>query len=137
MAGPPLLLVALAGLGALAGCAGASDPPGAARTEAVPADGERGLWIGPVHLCRDSIEAASAIRDIDGSRALLVRFKPAARLDFARWTAGQVGRKLAIRLDGRTLSEPVINEPILGGMAQISGLSQDVEAAARAAKGPC
>lgn len=111
--------------------------PVAEQMEAAPAEGERGLWIGPVHVCRNSIETASAIRDPDGSRALLVTLEPAAGQLLARATAGRVGRKLPIRLDGRTLSEPVINEPILGGRAQVSGLAEDVDAAARAAREPC
>jgi hypothetical protein len=135
MAAPSPFLLAVLAASALSACAGAPAEPVAAGAEA--AAGERGLWIGPVRLCRDTIESASSVRDVDGSAALLVTLKPAAQEEFARWTAGRVGATLPIRLDGRTLSEPVINEPILGGRAQISGLSGDVEAAARAAKGPC
>jgi preprotein translocase subunit SecD len=95
------------------------------------------LWIGPIHLCRDSVATASRLRDPDGSPALLVTMAPAAQKRFAQLTAERVGGTLAIRLDGRILSEPLINEPILRGRAQISGMSGDVKAAARAARGPC
>ena len=40
---------------------------------------------------------------------------------FARLTQNNVGRPFAIILDGQVLSAPNINEPILGGSAQISG----------------
>ncbi len=40
---------------------------------------------------------------------------------FARLTQANVGRPFAIILDGEVLSAPNINEPILGGSAQISG----------------
>ncbi len=40
---------------------------------------------------------------------------------FARLTQNNVGRPFAIILDGEVLSAPNINEPILGGSAQISG----------------
>ena len=40
---------------------------------------------------------------------------------FARLTQENVGRPFAIILDGEVLSAPNINEPILGGSAQISG----------------
>ncbi|PHR20726.1 MAG: protein translocase subunit SecD [Sphingopyxis sp.] len=40
---------------------------------------------------------------------------------FARLTQNNVGRPFAIILDGKVLSAPNINEPILGGSAQISG----------------
>lgn len=136
MAGRPLLPAALAMLAVLAGCAGPADEPAEAAAAVSPSDSV-GLWIGPVRLCRDSVESASAVLDADGSRALLVRLAPEARRRFARWTEAQVGRTMAIRLDGRILSEPRINEPILGGMAQISGVDSDVEAAARAAEGRC
>lgn len=36
-------------------------------------------------------------------------------------TAANVGKPLAIVLDGKVLSAPVINEPITGGQAQLSG----------------
>ena len=40
---------------------------------------------------------------------------------FAKLTQENVGRPFAIILDGKVLSAPNINEPILGGRAQISG----------------
>ena len=40
---------------------------------------------------------------------------------FARSTTDNVGRKLAIILDNKIISAPVIREPILGGNGQISG----------------
>jgi preprotein translocase subunit SecD len=40
---------------------------------------------------------------------------------FARLTRENVGKPFAIILDGQVLSAPSINEPILGGRAQISG----------------
>ena len=40
---------------------------------------------------------------------------------FARLTSENVGKPFAIILDGKVLSAPNINEPIMGGSAQISG----------------
>lgn len=40
---------------------------------------------------------------------------------FARFTQENVGRPFAVVLDDRVLTDPVINEPILGGSGQISG----------------
>ena len=40
---------------------------------------------------------------------------------FAKVTAQNVGKRFAMVLDGKVLSAPSINEPILGGSAQISG----------------
>lgn len=117
---------------AIAGCAGTERRPGTAAGAA-----EEGLWIGPIRLCRGSVESASPVRGPDGSAALLLTMRPEAGERFAALTARRVGKTLAIRLDGRTLSEPLINEPILGGTVHISGLPGDVEAAARAAGAPC
>jgi preprotein translocase subunit SecD len=40
---------------------------------------------------------------------------------FAELTQKSVGRPMELRVDGRTLSKPVIREPVLGGSVQISG----------------
>ena len=58
--------------------------------------------------------------------APIVRFRltePSA-LRFAELTARNVGKPLAIRVDGRVVSKPVRREPIRGGSGEISsGLS--------------
>lgn len=71
---------------------------GATLTDAQPsADPQTGRWV--VSFSFDSI----------GARR------------FADITKANVGRPFAIVLDGRVISAPVINEPILGGRGQISG----------------
>ena len=40
---------------------------------------------------------------------------------FTALTQANIGRKLALRIDGQLVSEPVIREPIFGGAGQISG----------------
>jgi SecD/SecF fusion protein len=40
---------------------------------------------------------------------------------FAALTQANIGRKFALRIDGQSVSEPVIREPIFGGTGQISG----------------
>jgi preprotein translocase subunit SecD len=42
-----------------------------------------------------------------------------ARL-FAEFTAKNVGRKMEVRIDGKTVMAPVIREPILGGSGQVT-----------------
>ncbi|WP_404481699.1 protein translocase subunit SecD [Novosphingobium sp. BL-52-GroH] len=51
---------------------------------------------------------------------------------FAKLTTENVNKRFAIILDGKVLSAPSINEPILGGSAQISG-SFDVKSATQLA----
>ncbi|MGE4409124.1 MAG: protein translocase subunit SecD [Sphingomonadales bacterium] len=50
-----------------------------------------------------------------------IRFNGAGGRKFGRVTSENVNRPFAIILDGTVLSAPNINEPILGGSAQISG----------------
>src|SRR5690606_28263067 len=50
-----------------------------------------------------------------------IRFDSGGSSTFARVTQQNVGKRFAMVLDGKVLSAPSINEPILGGSAQISG----------------
>jgi preprotein translocase subunit SecD len=50
-----------------------------------------------------------------------ITFDQAGGAKFAKLTSENVNRPFAIILDGKVLSAPNINEPILGGSAQISG----------------
>lgn len=50
-----------------------------------------------------------------------IRFNGSGANKFARVTQENVGKPFAMILDGKVLSAPNINEPILGGSAQISG----------------
>lgn len=43
------------------------------------------------------------------------------REDMARATAANVGRRMAIVVNGAAVSAPVIREPIAGGVLEISG----------------
>ncbi len=49
------------------------------------------------------------------------RFNSEGARIFGRFTSENVGRPFAVVLDDRVLTDPVINEPILGGTGQISG----------------
>jgi len=68
--------------------------------------------------------------------------KPYVQLDFDRagatrfgdWTASHVGWKLAILVDGRVSSAPVVNGPIRGGRASITMGSADADKALREAE---
>ena len=56
-------------------------------------------------------------------------FSPAGMQTFAAFTTENVGELLAIVLDGKILSAPLINEPITGGHGQISGGFRDLDEA--------
>lgn len=56
-----------------------------------------------------------------GNPVVSIRFNNAGGRKFGRVTAENVGKPFAIILDNVVISAPNINEPILGGSAQISG----------------
>ena len=57
-----------------------------------------------------------------------LEFKDRGKRKFADFTRRNVGEHLAIILEGKVLSAPVINEPILRGQAEISGRFEAPEA---------
>ncbi|MCL6742005.1 protein translocase subunit SecD [Sphingomonas sp. RB56-2] len=59
--------------------------------------------------------------DQDGQAIVDISFNTAGARRFGRVTQENVGKPFAIILDDKVLSAPNINEPILGGRAQISG----------------
>jgi SecD/SecF fusion protein len=67
------------------------------------------------------VEDAIARVDEFGRYQIHLNFNDAGKKQFADVTTANVGRQLAIVLDGKLSSAPNINEPITGGSAQISG----------------
>ena len=53
--------------------------------------------------------------------AVTIQFDSEGGLKFTRMTQQNTGKLFAIILDGQVISAPVIREPILGGVSQISG----------------
>lgn len=75
-----------------------------------------------------NIDKARAMRDQMGQRSISLTFNTQGAEDFKRVTENNVGRQLAIVLDGKLYCAPNINEPIAGGSASISGNFTDEEA---------
>jgi preprotein translocase subunit SecD len=67
------------------------------------------------------IDATQTFDPQTNQPAVSIRFDSAGGRRFARVTQQNVGKPFAIILDNVVLSAPNINEPILGGQAQISG----------------
>ena len=59
--------------------------------------------------------------DSYGAPEVRLRFTGAGANKFADLTSNNTGKRLAIILDGKVMSAPVVNEPILSGEAQITG----------------
>jgi preprotein translocase subunit SecD len=74
-----------------------------------------------VMVSGDQLTDASQSFDQDGRPDINIKFNTAGARRFGRATQENVGKPFAIILDDKVLSAPVINEPILGGNAQIAG----------------
>ncbi|PIR20781.1 MAG: protein translocase subunit SecD [Deltaproteobacteria bacterium CG11_big_fil_rev_8_21_14_0_20_47_16] len=85
-----------------------------------------------VELSGQSLQ--NARKDIDQQNhdvEVLITFDKGGAQTFGEITKANVGKQLAIMLDGYINSAPRINEPILGGSARITFGSQDFESANR------
>ena len=69
----------------------------------------------------ESLDGAKIAYDERGNPAVGFSFKNAGAKKFANATRENVGRRLAIVLDGKVISAPVINSPITGGQGIITG----------------
>lgn len=74
-----------------------------------------------VMVSGDQLTDAKQSFDQDGRPDIDITFNTAGARRFGRATQENVGKPFAIILDDKVLSAPNINEPILGGRAQISG----------------
>jgi preprotein translocase subunit SecD len=67
------------------------------------------------------IDAKQTYNSQDNSPVVSITFDSQGGRKFARVTQDNVGKPFAMILDNKVISAPNINEPILGGQAQISG----------------
>jgi preprotein translocase subunit SecD len=74
-----------------------------------------------VMVSGDQLVDAKQSFDQDGRAVVSISFNTAGARRFGRVTQENVNKPFAIILDDKVLSAPNINEPILGGQAQISG----------------
>ena len=92
-------------------------------TQVLPmADGSGAIAVQRrVMVSGDQLVKATQGFDQDGQAIVDISFNTAGARRFGRVTQENVGKPFAIILDDKVLSAPNINEPILGGRAQISG----------------
>ena len=97
--------------------------------EEVDTQGQRGRWLYVLsyeaELTGGSVESATAAIGLEqtnpGGWGVDLQLSPSAGSRFAQLTQANVGRQLAILLDGEVQSAPRINERIPRGRAQITG----------------
>jgi preprotein translocase subunit SecD len=65
---------------------------------------------------------AETSADLDTRQPFLIlRFNETGRAKLAGFTQAHLGRAIAIVVDGRVISAPLLREPILDGLAQVGG----------------
>jgi hypothetical protein len=72
-------------------------------------------------LMLDIAQAELAYDQRSGEPIVSFRFTPDSARKFAQFTLRNVGHAFEMRVDGKVYSRPVIREPILQGVGQISG----------------
>lgn len=83
---------------------------------------KNGFWVGSIKLCKDNVLEVSRWFDQSIRQPTLsIKLKPQAAFSLASLTQRSINRHLAIRLDGLIIARPNVNEPIEGGVLQISG----------------
>lgn len=80
----------------------------------------RGLWLGPIRLCRDTVESTRLVEDHDGSLQPLIRFAPAIREELRSETRARIDKPIGLYLDGELVFAPIVREEMASEM-QISG----------------
>lgn len=106
-----------------------------------------GVWMGPLHLCRETVSDARVDRRADRTEAenwdgndghLSIMLKPAAAKTYATMTRRHLGSLMAVRLGGEVISRPRMNEPIADGRFYFTGPEiRALERAATMALGAC
>jgi tRNA A-37 threonylcarbamoyl transferase component Bud32 len=81
-------------------------------------------------LDETALQSAAVGRDNYGHPQIQLTFTEAAAKQFSDITATNIGKRLAVVVDGRLESAPVIRAPITGGTAVITGNFTESEAAA-------
>ncbi len=81
-----------------------------------------GLWIGGIAFTPSDIGSAQAIADeLTEQWVLNLRFTPSGNAKFIEAQRCGVGYPIEISVDRKVISQPILNERIVGGQAQVSG----------------
>ena len=81
-----------------------------------------------VEMTGEGVKNAMVGRPFFGQLEILLEFNSKGGKQFGKITTDNVGKRLGIVLDGQLYAAPYLNEPILGGRAQITGNFTEEEA---------
>ena len=90
------------------------------------------LAIGEEHFAPSDIVDARAQPEPDGTAAILVTLEELAAERLQRVSRAHLGRALAFSVDGKTLMEPIVHEPLEGGRFVVAAHMSPEEARAMA-----
>jgi preprotein translocase subunit SecD len=79
------------------------------------------LRVAPIVRGEELVDATAARDSQIGIPVITFRLNNQGAMKLGRFTQANIGRPLAIVIDGVVVSAPVVREPILGGTGQISG----------------
>jgi preprotein translocase subunit SecD len=98
----------------------------------------QGVWLGSLHLCKDSVAEATIGEDeLTQQPELTFHLEPVARGPLTLLTANSVGRRLALRLDGRLVVSPGVNQSIREWIAINGSDAGELERIRTASLAPC
>ncbi len=121
------------------------DEPDMSVTDSAPlifsvADPDSGKALADIEFCTDSVvHVAMDFSDRGHQPIINFTLADAAAQKLAEVTTRYVGFEASLVIDGRVISSPRINEPITGGMMQVTGgdTINDAEQIVQAARGHC
>lgn len=98
-----------------------------------------GSWIGPLHLCRESVARASMTQDaLTGQVAVSITLRDDAASLLADITATRIDMPLPHRIDGKVVGQPMINERLTSPSFQMTGAEESIlRRAVKAMEEPC
>ena len=113
---------------------GSQEPEPGLTAMTLPSSGKQIYISENVVLSNSDIDSASVSLGPNGQPMISIVFTKVGAKRFAEVTEQNIGKPLAILIDGELLSAPIIEESILGGKAAIVGSLTNTEAE-RIAKG--
>jgi preprotein translocase subunit SecD len=110
------------------GTASAKRTAVAVKTKAKPATTARVFTIAGEAFSEAEIIDARAQPDLSGKATIMITFDDNGRIKLARLSGTNKSKPMPFVLDGTTLMTPVLTDPILDGVAQITGTFTIAEA---------
>lgn len=80
-----------------------------------------GFAIGGAPFAQAEILDARALPDLGGGAQIMLTLDPKAAARLEALSRAHLAKPLAVTLDGKTLAEPIVQEPIAGGVLTITG----------------